>query len=359
MNYQRIYDQIIDRAKKENREYGKGTYYERHHIIPKCMGGEGHVRQWKTHPNIVVLTAREHFICHWLLCRIYTDNKKLAHAFWFMTKQKSDNQQREYRVSSRTYAEAISSLQFTEEHKEKIRKTRVGKKTIVHPQTKEIRYVPVEDLQNWIDKGWENTNYKKGQKIKVSEKGKQKLAEARRKYQTGKTGLQAQAAKGPYTVIFESGLKYTAGSYPELSKLTKISYSTLQNRATHYPGVMKNGFAVGTGSAFTPSREHIPPQKGNTNNSSRVFKGMKSDMTEQGKQKLAEARKRDQTGKTGLQAKAAKGPYTVILESGERHTAGSYPELSKLTKISYSTLQHRMTHKPGVFERGWRIYKGE
>lgn len=100
-------------------------------------------------------------------------------------------------------------------------------------------------------------------------------------------------------------------------------------------------------------------QKGNTNNSSRVFKGMKSDMSEEGKRKLAEARKRDQTGKTGLQAKAAKGPYTVILESREKYTAGSYPELSKLTGISYSTLQHRMTHKPGVFERGWKIYKGE
>lgn len=98
---------------------------------------------------------------------------------------------------------------------------------------------------------------------------------------------------------------------------------------------------------------------GNTNNSSRVFKGMKSDMSEEGRQKVAEARKRDQTGKTGLLAKASKGPYTVVFESGEKHTAGSYPELSKLTSISYSTLQHRMTHRPEVYERGWRIYKGK
>ena len=100
-------------------------------------------------------------------------------------------------------------------------------------------------------------------------------------------------------------------------------------------------------------------QKGNTNNSARVFKGMKSDITKQGRQKLAEARKKDQTGKTGLQAKAAKGPYTVIFESGQKHTAGSYPELSKLTGIAYSTLQCRLKHKEGVAERGWKIYKGE
>lgn len=244
MDYQRIYDQIIDRAKKENRLYGKGIYYERHHIIPKCMGGEGRVEQWKTHSNIVMLTAREHFLCHWLLCRIYPENKKIAHAFWFMTKQKNDNQERWYTVSSRTYEEAVSNLKFTEEHKEKIRKTRIGKKTVVHPQTKEIKYIPKEELQAWIDMGWENTNYKKGQKIQVSEEGRQRLAEARRKDQTGKTGLQAKAAKGPYTVIFESGQKHTAGSYPELVKLTGIKYSTLQHRMTHKPEVFERGWKI-------------------------------------------------------------------------------------------------------------------
>lgn len=162
MNYQRIYDQIVDRARKEKRVKIKGgIYYEAHHIVPKCIGGEGHVRQWKTHPNIVLLTAREHFICHWLLCRIYPKNRKLGHAFWFMSKQNAPTQKRDYTVSSRTYAEAISTLQFTEEHKEKIRETRVGKKTIVHPQTKEIKYVLQEDLQTWIDLGWENTNKRK------------------------------------------------------------------------------------------------------------------------------------------------------------------------------------------------------
>lgn len=62
MNYQRIYDQIIERAKCENRDKGGEIYYEAHHILPKCLGGEGHETQWKFHPNIVLLTAKEHFI---------------------------------------------------------------------------------------------------------------------------------------------------------------------------------------------------------------------------------------------------------------------------------------------------------
>ena len=232
MNYQRIYDQIVDRAKERKLE----GYKEKHHIIPKCMGGSNEKQ------NLIELTAREHFICHWLLCRIYPENRKLGHAFWFMSKQNAPTQKRDYIVSSRTYAEAISNLQFTEEHKEKIRKTRVGKKTIVHPQTKEIRYVPVEDLQNWIDKGWENTNYTKGQ-VKTLEH-RSKIGKSTGQRLIGKTGLQAQAAKGPYTVIFKSGEKYTAGSYPQLSMMTKISYSTLQHRMTHKPGVFERGWKI-------------------------------------------------------------------------------------------------------------------
>jgi hypothetical protein len=99
--------------------------------------------------------------------------------------------------------------------------------------------------------------------------------------------------------------------------------------------------------------------KGNTNNSSRVFKGMQSSMTQKGRASISESRKKDQTGKTGLLAKAAKGPYTVIFETGESYTAGSYSELVKLTGISLGTLQHRLTHKEGLFLKKWSIRKGE
>lgn len=96
--------------------------------------------------------------------------------------------------------------------------------------------------------------------------------------------------------------------------------------------------------------------KGNTNNSSRVFKGMKSDMTEEGRKKLAEVRVKLQKGKKGLSAQASKGPYTVEYEDGTKITKGSYPELVKATGIKYSTLQHR--HKKGtdMFLKGWKIY---
>lgn len=219
MNYEKVYNQIITRARSESREKGKGQYYEAHHIIPKSRGGQGKCRDWETHPNIVLLTAREHFVSHWLLCRIHPEDKKLAHAFWFMCKQDSATQKRELVISSRTYAEAVSNLKFTEEHISKISRAMLG-----------------------------NTNNSsrvyKGMVSTMSEQGRASVAAKRIQLQKGKTGLDAQAAKGPYTIEYQSGEKYTAGSYPELSKIVGISTATIQHRVTHKPGKFLKGWAA-------------------------------------------------------------------------------------------------------------------
>jgi hypothetical protein len=49
-------------------------YSERHHIIPKCMGGDN------TPDNLCFLSAREHFIAHFLLIKIYPKEHKLIYA---------------------------------------------------------------------------------------------------------------------------------------------------------------------------------------------------------------------------------------------------------------------------------------
>ena len=95
MNYQRIYNQIVERGKIRQLD----GYKECHHIVPKCMGGSDNKE------NLVELTAREHFLCHYLLVRIYPNNQKLIHAFWLMCIVKRDYQSR-YIPSSRQYEEA-------------------------------------------------------------------------------------------------------------------------------------------------------------------------------------------------------------------------------------------------------------
>lgn len=70
MNYQRIYDSLIDRAKHRKID----GYTESHHVVPRCMGGSDDAS------NLVCLTAEEHFIAHKLLVKIHPGNGKLAFA---------------------------------------------------------------------------------------------------------------------------------------------------------------------------------------------------------------------------------------------------------------------------------------
>ena len=94
MNYQNIYNQIVEKAKIRVLE----GYKEKHHIIPKCLGGNN------DKDNLVELTAREHFLCHLLLCEIYPNSNKLWYALWLMIVGK--NRQKSlspYVISSRTY----------------------------------------------------------------------------------------------------------------------------------------------------------------------------------------------------------------------------------------------------------------
>lgn len=61
MDYKKIYDDLI----KKRRCISPQQKFERHHIIPRSLGGSD------SEENIVKLTLREHYIAHLLLCRIY------------------------------------------------------------------------------------------------------------------------------------------------------------------------------------------------------------------------------------------------------------------------------------------------
>lgn len=128
MNYEKIYNHIINRAKNRILE----CYTEKHHIIPRCMGGSDEKE------NLVNLTAREHFICHKLLTQIYPNNNKLKFALWAMCNMKSKRQSR-YVPSSRVYesikievikliSEKKKGVKLSEEHKRKTSETLKGKK---------------------------------------------------------------------------------------------------------------------------------------------------------------------------------------------------------------------------------------
>jgi hypothetical protein len=125
MNYKKIYQQLMDRALLRTLP----GYKERHHIVPKCIGGDDNP------DNIAELTAREHFIAHKLLCEIYPSNSKLQYALWMMSnKTQSGNQQRLYNISNREYdriklliSETRKSFTHSDDSKKKISQSNKGK----------------------------------------------------------------------------------------------------------------------------------------------------------------------------------------------------------------------------------------
>jgi len=83
MDYQKIYRDLMVKAKRQNRVKTKEHYFEKHHIIPECLfkirtrsGPKGYVDgDSDDQNNLVLLTPREHFIAHVLLCKIYKNTE--------------------------------------------------------------------------------------------------------------------------------------------------------------------------------------------------------------------------------------------------------------------------------------------
>lgn len=77
MNYKKHYDLLINRSPKVKPKSG---YFERHHVIPRCMGGKNGA--------IVYLTPEEHYVAHQLLVKIHKGTKwyyKMINAVKMMT----------------------------------------------------------------------------------------------------------------------------------------------------------------------------------------------------------------------------------------------------------------------------------
>jgi len=114
MNYKYLYKNLI--KSRKNRQKIDGEYYEKHHIIPKCIGGTNSPN------NIVYLTGREHYVAHWLLYRIRPHSTGISLAFWKMSIPNVKKVKRKYNVTSRAYQEAKKAMA------EANRKLNLGKK---------------------------------------------------------------------------------------------------------------------------------------------------------------------------------------------------------------------------------------
>lgn len=96
MNYTRIYNQLVESRVALSRPFTTGCGLERHHILPKALGGSN------AKSNIVVLTPREHCLAHMLLARMYTGvaKGKMCYALIALAKLRNKNRTA---ITSREY----------------------------------------------------------------------------------------------------------------------------------------------------------------------------------------------------------------------------------------------------------------
>lgn len=125
MDYLNHYKKLTSRAKTRKLD----GYIERHHIIPKCMGGSDDKN------NLVNLTASEHYVAHQLLVKIYPNNYKLAYACHMMSTKLNERNNKSYEWVRNKMAKANSIIlkgmkraPRSKEWSEKISKSLLGRK---------------------------------------------------------------------------------------------------------------------------------------------------------------------------------------------------------------------------------------
>lgn len=166
------YEEFINNILDTRGRFNCGEeYHERHHIVPKCMGGSN------DEENLIDLFAREHFEAHRLLALENPSNKGLQFAWWNMcqcsgmSKKRETVTPEEYEEARRVIAEKYSGenhpsygRHLSEETKKKIRDANI--KRFQNPEERK----KISDAR----KGEKNPNYG----IPKSEEIKRKIGES-------------------------------------------------------------------------------------------------------------------------------------------------------------------------------------
>lgn len=153
--YTRWYNSIVTNA--QSRVLTSSVYCEKHHIIPKSLGGSNHPN------NLVRLTGREHLVCHMLLVRMLTgaDRNKMAYALWIMVNASSElrisrlgSTSRIYEMARMTFVNSRRGSVLTPETKHKISQAHKGRKKDYDVWNKGKKGVSQhsEDYKQWLKK---------------------------------------------------------------------------------------------------------------------------------------------------------------------------------------------------------------
>ena len=242
MNYEKVYYSIINYALRKEisgqRWKGDGKYYELHHIIPRCLNGIDDKK------NLVLLTPREHFICHWLLFKRFKNDviirPKMFKA-WFMMAVNSKTLNRQI-ISSRYYEKyrsEISNIMHDAQVGEK--NSNFGKRWFTNRNTGISKSFTEAPDETWIM----GRNLFHGESSKLKIKKQPKRYYYYKKPEIYKTQLSKLKTK---LIIYKLWNKYHSGNYVGLNKFANENNMTKQNLGRmfkKYISYYKNNISMG------------------------------------------------------------------------------------------------------------------
>ena len=199
--YTKWYTSITNNAKQRNLD----GYTEIHHIKPRSLGGVD------TPENLVKLTPREHFVCHWLLVKMTTgqEHHKMLNALRMMRAEKQGQQRYTTKITARVYAN------IKEEYARLQSKRFSGKNNPMYGKKRSI---------DSIEKG---SSKVRGRVQPLDEKEKQKNAWAERRAQ----GLKRKGYSDEYKE--DRSKKYSGAGNPNYNKKHKeSSLNLMRHKAT-------------------------------------------------------------------------------------------------------------------------------
>jgi len=126
--YTKVYYQIIDRALTRPYKKVKNDGYQKHHIIPKCIGGTDSA------DNLVILDYKEHRVCHCLLIKMQLTKSaeiKMRHAYGFFNKSSRYNGPR--------YKQGKDNIFSTKEIVEQVRQRMINNNPMKDPVLQQKR----------------------------------------------------------------------------------------------------------------------------------------------------------------------------------------------------------------------------
>jgi hypothetical protein len=175
LKYKRLYLNLINRCKNMKEEELSG-YNEKHHILPRCMGGKNDKE------NLVIMPVRYHVMAHIILFEIYPENFELAYALNMILNGSSSNDiMRERTLSINKHFSSKTIARSREESRKAISKSYIesnnpNRQQVISPdgrifnsikEASRLSGIPYSTLTKWLNEKDTGNGWKYSKRSKI------------------------------------------------------------------------------------------------------------------------------------------------------------------------------------------------